>query len=299
MANGEPAEDRAFHQVLRAAVRRSGLGLERIRYRLAQQGHPLSMATLSLWQSGQRRPERRESLAALAALEGILAVPAGTLSSALGQPRYRGPGPNGQRRVPVEAMWPADPAIPALLRDVDAEDEFLVRLSQQDLVTLGPDGSERSMLVRLVLRATRSGVSTLPIAYASDQPEHSSLLVRPLRHCSVGTVEYLPRQGYLVASLEFDRELARGEVILVEYEVLNRSASGRSVRSERKLRFPVREYFAEVSFHPEAVPARCGWTFYGDEAAERGGELPVDSAHCVRLAVSNAKPGRYSVHWEW
>ncbi|GGS29828.1 XRE family transcriptional regulator [Actinokineospora fastidiosa] len=295
----EPGGERTFHHVLRAAVQRSGLGLDRIRYRLEQQGHRLSVATLSLWQTGQRRPERRESLAALTALEEILAVPSGSLTSVLGPPRSRGPGPNGQRRVPVEAMWPADPQVPALLGDVDAEDEFLVRLSHHDLVTLGPDGSERSLRVRLVLKATRSGVSRLPIAFASDHPDAPRPVVRPLRHCSVRSAEYVPERGYLVASVEFDRVLARGEVIMVEYVVEHAPAPARSVRSERKLRFPVHEYFAEVSFHPDAVPARCGWTFYGDGTTTRGGELPIDSTHCVHFAASNAKPGRYSIHWEW
>ncbi|MYW97991.1 hypothetical protein G3I59_47160 [Amycolatopsis rubida] len=257
------------------------------------------MATLSLWQTGQRQPERRESLAALTVLEQILAVPSGTLFSALGPPRPRGPGPNGQRRVPVETMWPADPGVPSLLRDVDGEDEFLARLSHHDLLTMESDGTEQSVRVRLVLRATKSGVSRIPIAYATDQPQATAPLIRPLRHCAVRTVEYLPEHGYLVASLQFDREMARGEVILVEYEVRPAPTSTRTVRHERKLRFPVREYFSEVSFHPQAVPARCWWMFNGDEVIERGGELPIDRTHCVQLAVSNAKPGRYALHWEW
>ncbi|WP_059008665.1 hypothetical protein [Streptomyces specialis] len=299
MPGHAPEGDQDFASVLRAAISRSGLGLERVRHRLAQRGHALSVSTLSLWQTGQRRPERRESLVALAVLEDILAMPSGSLTSALGPRRLRGPGPQGQRRVPAETMWPADPQIPSLLRDVNADDEFLVRLSHHDFATLGPQRSEQSMRVRLVLRATRSGVSRFPVVLAPDDPQARRPLLRPLRHCSVRSASYFPEQGYVIASLEFDRELTRGDVIMVEYEVLYTPASARSTRFERKLAFPVHEYFAEIQFHEDAVPARCRWTFHSETEAVRGGDLSLDGAHGVQFAASQASPGRYAIHWEW
>ncbi|WP_199431287.1 transcriptional regulator [Qaidamihabitans albus] len=68
-----------FAEALRAAIRRRGLGLERIQYRLRACGVPVSLATLSHWQSGRCRPERPESLAALRCLEEVLGVPRGSL----------------------------------------------------------------------------------------------------------------------------------------------------------------------------------------------------------------------------
>jgi hypothetical protein len=53
---GEPE----FAEVLREAIRARGLGLERIRERLLAHGVSVSMATLSYWQSGRSRPERRD-----------------------------------------------------------------------------------------------------------------------------------------------------------------------------------------------------------------------------------------------
>lgn len=80
-----------FAPALRAAIRVRGLGLERIRYRLRSRGTPISLATLSHWQSGRCRPERTESLQALANLEEIVGVPQGALTRLLGPPRIRGP----------------------------------------------------------------------------------------------------------------------------------------------------------------------------------------------------------------
>ncbi|WP_113694645.1 transcriptional regulator [Amycolatopsis albispora] len=78
-----------FAAALRAAIRARGLGLERIRYRLRDRGVPVSLATLSYWQSGRCRPERPESLAALTELEDVLDVPPGSLTRLLPPPRRR------------------------------------------------------------------------------------------------------------------------------------------------------------------------------------------------------------------
>ncbi|GAA3035236.1 hypothetical protein LV79_002716 [Actinokineospora globicatena] len=287
----------AFHDVLRAAIERSGLGLERIRYRLVQRGCRVSVATLSHWQSGRRRPERRESLRVLAVLEEVLAVPSGTLVA--GPPRPRGPGRQGQRRVAAAVVWPGEPQVPPLLGEVDAEDEFLVRLSHQDLVRLGPDGAERSWLVRLVLRAARSGVSRLPVVSVLDGPHPTGQRLRPIRHCAVGEVRYLPEFGSMVAVLVLDRVLDRGDVIMVEYELLNPPGTVRSVRAERKLRFPVREYFIEVDFDPATLPATCRWRAVTEATTARGGPLRLDDAGTAQFALSNAAPGTYAVHWDW
>ncbi|WP_020670085.1 transcriptional regulator [Amycolatopsis nigrescens] len=75
-----------FEAALRAAIKARGLGLERIRYRLLSRGSSLSVATLSHWQSGRCRPERPDSLRALANLEEILDLPPTSLSRLLRRP---------------------------------------------------------------------------------------------------------------------------------------------------------------------------------------------------------------------
>ncbi|PWW60297.1 transcriptional regulator [Actinokineospora spheciospongiae] len=289
-------ETDSFDRVLRAAIARSGLGLERIRCHLAQRGCRVSIATLSQWQSGKRRPERQESLRALVVLEDVLSIPAGTLTGVVGPPRLR--GPQRQRRVSPEAVWPGEPQVPPLLGEVDDEDEFLMRLSHHDVLRLGADGAEVSLAVRLVLRAARSGVSRLPVVSVLDEPHPTGQWVRPVRHCSVGEVAYLPEFGSMVASLRLDRELARGDVVMVEYEIVYPPGAPRSVRTERKLRFPVREYFVEVEFHPRAVPDRCHWLVADGGRAARGGGLRLDGT-TAQFAVSGADPGIYAVRWDW
>ncbi|MGH3433491.1 MAG: hypothetical protein ACRDQB_11720 [Thermocrispum sp.] len=80
----------AFSQELRAAIKASGLGLDRIQARLRGRGIPVSVTALSYWQSGKRQPERARSISAVHALEVILQRPAGSLVRLLQPPRPRG-----------------------------------------------------------------------------------------------------------------------------------------------------------------------------------------------------------------
>src|SRR5882757_3401659 len=78
MADRLEAAGSEFAVVLRAAIRARGQGIS------------VSLATLSYWQSGRSRPERRDSLAAVELLESVLELPEGRLSASLGPPRRRG-----------------------------------------------------------------------------------------------------------------------------------------------------------------------------------------------------------------
>lgn len=80
----------AFSRELRAAIKASGLGLDRIQARLRRRGIPISVTALSYWQSGKRQPERARSISAVHALEEILDLPAGSLVRLLQPPRPRG-----------------------------------------------------------------------------------------------------------------------------------------------------------------------------------------------------------------
>ncbi|WP_425426110.1 hypothetical protein [Thermocrispum agreste] len=87
-----PTDDHStpFSRELRAAIKASGLGLDRIQVRLRNRGIPISVTALSYWQSGKRQPERARSISAVRALEEILGRPAGSLVRLLEPPRPRG-----------------------------------------------------------------------------------------------------------------------------------------------------------------------------------------------------------------
>jgi hypothetical protein len=250
-------DDQAFAAALRAAIQARGLGLERIQERLRGYDVRVSLATLSYWQSGRSRPERRDSLVALRHLESVLEVPAGSLSGLLGPPRPRG---RWLREVPsrpeIGAFWPDPGEVEDAVREVDTRwDERLTRLSQHDLVTIGAEGGERTTTSRQVLRAEADGPDRWVVIMHLDEHDRELPRVRALRHCHVGRTVHRAEHGMLVAELLFERPLRRGETIITEHELVNTAPYPPATNYERKFRLPVRQFVVEVCFDPAALPA--------------------------------------------
>jgi hypothetical protein len=296
----EPVEQTdEFAVVLRAAIRARGLGLERIRDRLRGQGVSVSLATLSYWQSGRSRPERRDSLAAVQLLEAVLEVPAGTLVDSVGPPRRRG---RWLSTVPVPpevaAFWTRPDAVEDAVSEVDIKwDERLTRISQHDRVVVGADGGERSYHSRQVLRAEADGPDRWVVIMHLDEHDRAMPEIRPLRHCRLGRTVLRPADGLLVAELLFDRPLRKGETVITEHELVNSAPYPPATNYERKFRLPVREFVLEVCFDPGRLPVDCVRYSQLDEADEVAVRVePLESVHGVAL---NFGPGRYGFRWSW
>jgi hypothetical protein len=288
-----------FASVLRAAIRERGLGLERIRDRLRAQGISVSLATLSYWQSGRSRPERRDSLAAVELLESVLELAPGTLCESLGPPRRRGRWLSTVPDAPeVAAFWPRPDAVQDAVSEVNMQwDDRLTRISQQDTVFVGPEGGERSYLSRQVLRAEADGPDRWVVIMHLDEHDRPLPTVRPLRHCRLGRTVLRPADGLLVAELLFDRPLRKGETVITEHELVNSAPYPPADNYERKFRLPVREFVLEICFDPARLPANCVRYSQLDEADEIAQQVEVSgSVHGVAL---NFGPGRYGFRWDW
>lgn len=156
----------AFPTALRTAIQASGLSLDRIQYRLRARGVSVSVTALSYWQSGRRRPERAESLAALGHLESVLGVAPGSLIALLGPPRPRGRVQRESSRLPIEALWHEREPVSKLLKRIDfATETALTKLSQHDRMDVAVDRGEKRIAVRQVVRAERDGVDRTVMVY--------------------------------------------------------------------------------------------------------------------------------------
>lgn len=291
-----------FEAALRAAIAARGLGLTRIHDRLTRAGVTVSLATLSYWQSGRSRPERRDSLVALAQLELVLELPPGSLSSLLGPPRPRGrwfgkpqPTPTG-----TSVWWPDQAAVDDALDEVNMRwDERLTRISQHDQARVGPDREELSFLSRQVLRAEEDGADRWVVILHLDEHDRVLPLVRPRKHCRLGRVVSRPADGLLVTELLFDRPLARGETIITEHELVNRAPYPLATNYERKFRLPVREFVVEVTFDPAALPKRIVQHSRLEGEPERVREAYLDDSHSTHAIALNFGPGCFGFRWEW
>src|SRR5689334_6383925 len=130
-----------FADALRVAIQLRGLSLERLQHRLRMRGAPISVTALSYWQSGRRRPERPESMMALAHREDVLGLQENALSRLLGPPRPR--GRSRRRELPARAQW---------------DSSGLVVTAQHDRVDVAPCGGVRGVRSRQVVQARTADV---------------------------------------------------------------------------------------------------------------------------------------------
>ena len=292
-----------FPDALRAAIKGSGLSLDRIQHRLQLRGVTISVATLSYWQSGRRRPERPESLDALRHLEAVLRVPPNALTALLGPPRPRGRRRRDSRLLAMDALW-GSMALANLLTSVDtASDGHLARISQHDRVVVDTTRQIRSVRVSQVLRAEQDGVDRWVLLYDWQTETTDVPQITNLRNCRLGRMVADRNEHLLAAELLFDQELATGETLIMEYEVVNPTSEHTPLVDCycRRLRLPVRDYVLEVKFDPDALPERCQQfsSPAGDVRLARRRNLAISAtgeAHTVGLGVG---PGLVGIEWDW
>ncbi|HWE88930.1 MAG TPA: hypothetical protein VG317_05645 [Pseudonocardiaceae bacterium] len=292
-----------FAEALRAAIKGSGLSLDRIQHRLQLRGVTISVATLSYWQSGRRRPERPESLDALRHLEAVLRVPAHALTALLGPPRPRGRRRRAGTLLPIDALWGDEANVARLLDRIDTScDTQLSRISQHDRCVVSVDRQLRSIQVSQVLRAEQDGVDRWIMVYDWDNITARAAELQALRNCHLGRVAVDLDDHIMVAELLFDRPLARGETLIMEHKVVNPPEMRNSEAFYfRRFRLPVRDYLLEVQFDHQALPSRCH-QFSSPDHDQRVGKRrnltisPSGEVHAVGLSVG---PGLFGIEWEW
>ncbi|MET9230378.1 XRE family transcriptional regulator [Lentzea sp. NPDC003310] len=284
---------RDFASTLRDAVTARGLSLDRIRSHLAARGVTVSLATLSYWQTGRSRPERRASLRAVAELEDVLSLEPGALSALLG-PVSRG----GSRVTGISAFWPTPSVIEDVVEGVDTRwDARLTRISQHDRVFVGPDRDERSYVSRQVLRAEADGPDRWVVIMHLDEHDRPLPVLRPLHNCTLGRVVTRPAEGLLVAELLFRAPLRRGQTVITEHALVNVAPCPPATNYSRKFRRSVHEYVLEVVF---AVPPRtCRRVVQDADGVRESFGVRVDEGGSVLGVALRFGPGCYGFEWSW
>ncbi|WP_445182909.1 hypothetical protein ACTXG6_30795 [Pseudonocardia sp. Cha107L01] len=295
-----------FAPALRAAIAARGLGLDRIRDRLRQHGITISIATLSYWQSGHRHPERPESLRALKVIEGILELPADSLSALLGSSTRRDSRASAERLPEITDLWTDNPNFADLLSDLPTtSDTSLRRLNQRDRVTVGPDGLIRSTLCSQTMRAEQDGVDRCLFAFGyNGRAGRHQPIVTNLRNCEPGRVAGNAAQGLIAGELVFERALRRGETIRIEYQIYSPPDAGdpaqRTESISRCFLRPIPLYLVELCFDGHALPRRCqqfkGRISDGGPTMTRNLEMGI--ANTVWAVGRNFGPGYFGIHWD-
>jgi transcriptional regulator with XRE-family HTH domain len=289
-----------FHVALREAIHARGLSLERIQAKLAAAGTPVSMATLSHWQSGRSQPERTGSLEALASLEDVLHIAPGTMAALLPPPRRR-----GRRRDPLRfaQLYQDEASIARALDEgefAQAGGETLTDLSRHDRIEVGSDGRIRRLWSRRVMRALEDGADRIMTLYRAEEGA-SAPTIRAVRGCTVGRVVTVPQANAVVAELLFGRELRRGEFAVMEHEVEFAAPYLADTSWEKYFDRPMREYVVEIQFSATRLPARC--VQFSKPTAGEGRfverSVHLDSFDRLTAAALDLSVSCFGLRWAW
>jgi len=268
-----------FADALRVAIQMRGLSLERLQHRLRMRGAPISVTALSYWQSGRRRPERPESLMALAHLEDVLGLPETALSRLLGPPRPR--GRSRRREVSARTPW---------------NGSGLVLTAQHDRVDVASCGGVRGVRSRQVMQATSAGVDRWILCHETGSVQPALTAVRS---CRVGRVARERTNGVLVAELLFDEPMSAGASIAIEYELIYPHPTVEHTHF-RRFAGRVHDYVLEIKFPVESPPASCEQFASGPAGTEMFGgarPAPVDAWGYAHAAALDFGPGLYGMRW--
>ncbi|CCH30239.1 helix-turn-helix transcriptional regulator [Actinosynnema sp. NPDC047251] len=287
-----------FEVALDAAIEASGLTLDRLCSRLADNGVTVSRTAISYWRNGRSRPERAESLAALSRLEQVLGLPTSSLVVLLGARRPRGrsaarpPGTLSRR-----ALWPScGPLLSGLDSSPDGQLELL---SVGDALIVDEHTGERRQRTRLVVRATADRVDRHLVCHEVDDAAFPAPELVGVAHARRGRVRRDASTRSMVAEFLFDRPLGRGELTVVEYEV--RLPDGLPLdHFYRRFPRPVGLYTLQLRFagRPPGRVRRYDRTgLRGPE--QHVEELWLSAAGTTALVAPAVRPGTVGVRWEW
>lgn len=280
-----------------AAVQSRGLSLERIRARLESAGVPVSIATLSYWQSGRSIPTRSRSYHTLVELEQILNLEAGHLT----RHTHTSDGRSRREAFAWQTVVPSRDLVTRIIDDlgIDMQGQ-LTRLSIQDLMVINADGTEATHDTRTVWRAERQGLHRWAVVVQQDDDAHAVPTIEGLFGCEVGEVVEVPEEHLMVAEMVARRPLHRGDLIAADHRITLASTSIPSFRLQRAISDQVKVLSLGVTFHPDAVPRGVRSCFQ----ATTGSEM-IDVADIVmtrneaQVVWTDARPGVYSMLWDW
>ncbi|MET9253441.1 helix-turn-helix transcriptional regulator [Streptomyces sp. NPDC003717] len=295
------SSDPTFDEALRRALRASGLTLQRLHHHLALRGVSVSPVTLSHWQRGRSRPERPQSLRAVAEVEAILGTGTGALQSLLGHRRPRGRAlvRDGEMSTALSHVHPpGSPLAAALGADAYRFNEHLVSLSVHETVRLDEYGCIARYTVSNVVRATRDGVRSLTAHHQLDDTDTPSVQVTVA--CGrLDALRFRQELGSVVFEIGFGRTLARGETAIIDYALEVGPRWKPSEHHERTLPLSVRQYLLHVYFHPRHVPSAAYGYYREHGEAPRAHRQPLtpDASHSVHILPAKCGAGVHGIAW--
>ncbi|MDF8266443.1 hypothetical protein [Luteipulveratus flavus] len=290
-AGGHPS----FDEALRSAIAHRGLALSRVRDHLATRGQHVGVSTLSYWQNGERQPTTR-SLPVVHALEQVLALPPGTLTTLVTEDASR-----EARRSRLAGMTEFGGTIDELIGEMGSPSVGQSAcLSVSEGIAIGRERSMETKHVHQVVRAVED-VDRQVVAYQGEPGcDAARISFLAISGCRIGRLGRHAPTGMVVAELLFDRLIRRQETHVFQYMIKDDN------------RIPMYEHYrmhlysggthvVELQFHPDAVPVRIE-EFHRrrlQDPDSRCNPVPIYHGGRAHLVTEPAAPAVTGLRWEY
>ncbi|AKU15951.1 helix-turn-helix transcriptional regulator [Luteipulveratus mongoliensis] len=284
-----------FARVLHEAISARGLALNRLRDHLAARGQHVGVSTLSYWQNGERHPTTR-SLPVIQALEEVLGIPVGTLTTLLPAEVDR-----TDRQSRFMAATDYAETVERLVREMGTSGPgHTINLSVIERLSIGRNGAMESKTVHQVVRAL-DDVDRLLVTYQGEAGCDAELLtVVPVSGCRLGRSRTDKDAGLLVSEILLNRQLRRHESHVLQY--LIKDANALTMNEHYRLHIQHGGiHVAEIEFHPDRLPAHVE-EFYRrrlEEPDVRRRPVELHDGNLVHLVTEQLVPGVSGLAWTW
>ncbi|GAB3597627.1 hypothetical protein [Microbacterium tumbae] len=290
----ETSSDAAFAVALREAITARGVTLAWLNARLRSNGNPVSMATLSYWRAGARRPEGAQSMAAVEDMERLLDLAPGALTGLVG--RSLRVGPFGTPSFPLRER-DLEQAVTEVFTALGEPNPDRARDVTTHAVTLvGPDGNVISRTTRTLLQSMSGLITHVP--YVEITP---GVRTPPPVFVALGggrvTQLYSHDSGQVHGfSFELEQPIDTAQTTVLEWRMEVTPDYPPTKETGHGIARQCRELLLWTQFHPDAVP---DWMDEMIDTPERTTSTPLalDAGTSVHQVRRRFGPGLLALRW--
>ena len=285
-----------FAASFRDAINARGLTLARLHEQLRARGNSVSMATLSYWRSGARRPEGAQSMAALGDIEQLLHLEPGSLTALLGTTNRTGPlGPNLfplDEQELEDAVKEAFAALGAEYPDTSRE------LTTHSVTDADAAGNVSYSITRSIVQSTVGIVASIPFLEMTPGISTPAPFIEAVAGGRIAARYSHPNGEVHGVLFELDVPLTAPSTAMVEWSVAYPPDYPPQRETGHAVARQTRELLVWTRFHPDALPDRIEERVETPDGSKLT-ELSLEgrnSVHQVRRAFG---PGLLGVAWSY
>lgn len=282
-----------FSSAFRDAINAKDVTLSRLERQLTARGTKVSLATLSYWRSGARRPEGPQSMAALADIEDLLGLDPGELTSLL---RTQRTGPLGPNQFPLDeeklerAVRDAFAAMGAAYPDTSRE------LTTHSVTDVDAAGNVALSMTRSIVQSTVGTITAIPFLEVTPGVRTPAPLISAVSGGRIAARYSHPDGEVHGVLFELEAPLTAPHTAIVEWSVEYPAGYPPMQETGHAVARQCRELLVWTRFHPDALPDWC------EERMETPTGVSVapaslgdtTSVHQVRRAFG---PGTLELRW--